>query len=216
MISGMTTTGTQAPMVNFDTTTTTSTMPVATAPTLLMTAPLLPARLPLPAVVPDHAGLRQREAGEHAHGVERDEGGGHAAEGDEQAAGRQRQEQDAVGEHQPVAPVEQLPGEEPVPGDDRAHRRERVVGGVGGQDEDGGGGRLEDDVQHPVPEDGPAQDRQDRLVLVEGGLQVLGQHGDAEEERPEDGHHGDEGPGGVLRLGSLEHRDGVARWPRPR
>ena len=35
----MTTIGTQAPMVNLDTTTTTSTMPVATAPTPLMTAP---------------------------------------------------------------------------------------------------------------------------------------------------------------------------------
>ena len=35
------------------------------------------------------------------------------------------------------------------------------VGGVGGQDEDGGGGELEDDVQHPVAEDGPAQDRED-------------------------------------------------------
>ncbi len=35
---GMSTTGTHAPMVNFETTTTTSTMPVATAPTPLMTA----------------------------------------------------------------------------------------------------------------------------------------------------------------------------------
>ena len=40
----MTTTGIQAPMVNFETTTTISTRPVVTAPTTLMTQPAPPAR----------------------------------------------------------------------------------------------------------------------------------------------------------------------------
>ena len=46
------------------------------------------------------------------------------------------EEDDAVGEHQAVAAVEELPGQEAVPGDDRRQPREVGVGGVGGEDQD--------------------------------------------------------------------------------
>ncbi len=73
-MSGITTTGIQAPSVNFETTTTTSTMPVATQPTALMTRPRCQFGSSQPQVVADHAGLAEGEAGEHADGVERDQG----------------------------------------------------------------------------------------------------------------------------------------------
>jgi hypothetical protein len=77
-----------------------------------------PTRLAPVALVHHHARLADRERREHADGVERYEGAGDAAEGDDEKRSRPAQEDDAVAEHQAVAPVAELPGQEPVTGDD--------------------------------------------------------------------------------------------------
>ena len=51
-------------------------------------------------------------------------------------AGRDREHEDAVREHEPVAPVGELAGQEAVAGDDRRQAREVGVGGVRRQDQD--------------------------------------------------------------------------------
>ncbi len=53
------------------------------------------------------------------------------------------QQQDPVGEHQPVAPVVQLPGQVAVSGQGRRQPGEAVERGVGGEDEDRRGRGLE-------------------------------------------------------------------------
>jgi hypothetical protein len=68
--------------------------------------------------------------------VQLDQRGHLGAERDHERDGRQRQEQDAVGEGQPVAAGVQLPGQIAVLGQDRAQHREAVERGVGGQHQD--------------------------------------------------------------------------------
>ncbi len=150
---GMTTSGTQAPLVNFVVATINSTMSVATDPDRVDHHVALVAALAFLLVVFDHARLRQREREEHADGVQRDERVGLAAEGDDQRAGGGGEHDDAVGEHEPVAPVGELSRQVAVVGDDRREAREVRVGGVGREGEDGGGGELQHDVEHrPAPE----------------------------------------------------------------
>ena len=77
---------------------------------------------------------REREGREDADGVQRDQGVGDAAEGDDAARGRARRgSRIAVREHQAVAPVRELAGQVAVAGDDRREAREVGVGRVGGQ-----------------------------------------------------------------------------------
>ena len=65
--------------------------------------------------------------------------------------GEQRQQDDAVGEDQPVAAVVQLARQVAVLGQDRGQQREAVEGGVGGEDEDRRGDGL-----HAVEEGRPS------------------------------------------------------------
>ena len=81
-------------------------------------------------------GLAEGEPGEHAERVQRDQRRDVALEDDDQHAGDDGEEDDAVGEHQAVAAVGELAGQEAVPGDDRRQPGEVGVGRVGGQDQD--------------------------------------------------------------------------------
>ena len=144
----MTTAGIQAPLVNFDTTTTSSTMNVAIEPTRLMTERPLPAGLSVRALEPEHAELRQGEAREHADRVERDQRRSVAVERDDQKARERGEEDDPVREHEAIASVGHLPGQEAVSGDDRRQPREVGECGVGGEDQDREGREL----QHVVHE----------------------------------------------------------------
>ena len=67
--------------------------------------------------------------------------------GDQQGDGCDRQHDDAVGEDQPVAPDGQGAGEEGVLGDEAHEEREAGEAGVGGQDQDERGRRLQAAVQ---------------------------------------------------------------------
>ena len=98
--------------------------------------------------MPDHAELGEGEAGEHADDVELDEPVEVGVEADDQRDRGRGEQQDAVGEHQPVAAVVQLPGQVAVAGQDRGQPGEAVERGVGGEDEDRRGGGLEQVEQH--------------------------------------------------------------------
>src|SRR5581483_7499258 len=97
-----------------------------------------PAPFASAAVVDDHAGLAERERGEHADGVEGDQRVGAPAEGDDEGGGGGGEDQDAVGVDEPVAALGVLAGRVPVTGDDPGQAGEVGVGGVGGQRQDGG------------------------------------------------------------------------------
>ena len=141
-------------------------------------------------MVHHHPGLRQREAGEHADGIQLDQQAGLPAERDDQHGRRARQHEDAVREDEPVAAVRQLPRHVAVAGDDRRQPGEVRVGGVRGQHEDRERGYLEDQVHRcPATEDGATHDREQRLVLRRRRRETVGQHCDAEEVGPEDQAH---------------------------
>ena len=110
--------------------TTTKTTPVKQAPNALMARARWirsrsaagdgVAQFPIP--VPDHAGLAQGEGGEHPDDVELDQPGGRSVERIDQPAGDQREQDDAVGEGQPVTAGVQLPRQVAVLREDRAEQ----------------------------------------------------------------------------------------------
>ena len=139
-------------------------MKVATAPVPLMATPDFQPGVPQPPVVHDHARLGQGEGGEDADGVERDQGAGVATEGDDEDQGAAGQHQDPVAEHQAVAPVGQLTGQEAVAGHQRGQPGEVGVGGVGGQDQDRRGEGLQGEVDEAARRRTPPAPMVDRTV----------------------------------------------------
>ena len=108
----------------------------------------LPAGLPEPQVVLRHAGLREREADEHADGVERDELGDLGAGDDDEDPGGAGQGDDAVGEHEAVAALGELAGQEAVAGLEAGQAGEVGEAGVGGQHQDEHRGGLQRVDEH--------------------------------------------------------------------
>ena len=106
-----------------------------------------------------------------------------------EAAGEQ---EDAVGEHQPVAPDGELAGQERVLGHEADQEGEAGEAGVGGQDEDQRRGRLqrveEDLAAGARPVDELADLGQDRGTSqgVGHGVAEGGQHRHAQEHRAQD------------------------------
>ena len=117
-------------------------------------------------VVLRHAGLREREADEHADGVERDEPRHRGVGDDHEDGGGAGQGDDAVREHEPVAALGELPRQEAVAGLEAGEAREVGEAGVGGQHEDQHGGGLEREAQHLADGAGAVD-----------GLADLGEHG---------------------------------------
>ena len=165
-------------------------MPVATAPTALITVFRFHAGLAQLEVVAHHARLRQRERREHADRVERDQGVG------EPPNATSSRPADAESTRMPLEntsrspAVGELAGQVAVAGDDRRQPGEVGVGGVGGQGEDGGGGELEDHVARarrrtPL---GPAARAPSRRGSGTGGAGCASSDG-AEEQRAEDERH---------------------------
>jgi hypothetical protein len=103
MNSGIATTTTHAPLVNLASRKMSVETPVAVAPRALSAARERQRAGASPPPVHDQAGLRKREADEHADGEERDQGVGVAADGDEQSSGHDGQSPDAVAEHEAVS-----------------------------------------------------------------------------------------------------------------
>ena len=99
--------------------------------------------------------------------VELDQPGDLGLERHDQHHRGDRQEDDAVGERQPVAAGVQLAGQVAVLGEDRAEHREAVERGVRGQEQDQGGDRADHVEQdRAAAEDGLAELGGDRLLHV--------------------------------------------------
>ena len=90
-----------------------------------------------------------------------------ASNGDDQHRGDGREEDDAVGEREPVAAGVQLARQEAVAGQDRAEHREAVEGGVGGEHEDepGDGGDAVE-AEREAAEDRLGELADDRVLHV--------------------------------------------------
>ena len=144
----------------------------------------LPVGLAEAPVVDDHSRLGEREPGEHADGVQRDEVGDVTAEHDDQCSGQGGEHEDPVGEDEPIAAVGELAGEEAVAGDDPGQAWKVGVGGVGRENQDGERGELEEEVHERLSsEHRSGHDREHGFATLLGyRLEVVCQHGGAEEQ----------------------------------
>ncbi len=145
---GTATTITHAPSPNLVMPKMMATTNETTPPKPLIDQPLLPAALAKAQVTLGHAGLRQRERREHADRVQRDEALDLGAGDDQQHDRGDRQGDDAVAEHEAVAALGQLAGQEAVGRLERRQPREVGEAGVGGEDEDERRRRLQRVEQH--------------------------------------------------------------------
>ena len=102
---------------------------------------------------------------EHADGVERDQPGDGGVGDHHEDGGAAGEGDDPVGEHQPVAALGELAGEEAVAGLEAGQAGEVGEAGVGGQHQDEHGGGLERE----------AEDLADRAGAVDR-LADLGEH----------------------------------------
>ena len=103
----------------------------------------------------------------------------------------------------------ELAGQVAVLGDDRRQAREAVVRGVRGEDEDRGGGELQEHERGPVAEHRQAELRDHRPVVARVRLEVVREERHAEEQRAEQHAHPHERGGRVLRLGTAERGHAV-------
>ena len=214
---GIRTSTIQAPRANLVTPTTTATTPVARAPRALIGDAPAPARLAQAPVVAHHPGLGEGEGHEDAHGVEGDQVGHAAPEDHHQPGGDGGQEDDARGEGQAVAPEGELVGQEAVAGHQAGQAGEVGEGGVRRQDQQDGGGELDQVVVGAPADQGAGHLAEHRLHLGRVGddAQLGGQEGDPQEDGGEEGGHPDQGDAGVLALRGLEGGDPVGDGLHP-
>ncbi len=100
---------------------------------------------------------------------------GVAAEDDEEQPGQASQDDDAVGEDQPVALRPELARDEAVTRQEEAQPRKVGEGGVGGQEQDEHGGRLDAVVDRARPEQVAAELRDHGLLRVRLDAEVVGE-----------------------------------------
>ena len=115
-----------------------------------------------------------------------------------------RQDDDAVGVDQPIAPTDELTREVAVARHEIGEPGKVGEGGVGGEHEDDHGDGLDEVVEEAAPEH-LARELGDHRLLVAGDDPVeVGKGGDADEERDHDDAQRDEDLLGVAHLGRLE------------
>ena len=137
-------------------------------------------------------GAGHGEAGEDPDGVHRDERGDLGVGGEQEGDRGAGEEEDAVGEHEPVAPDGELAGQEGVLGDEADEEGEAGEARVGGQDQDEGRRGLQRVEEDRARRAGAVDELADlgddrRGPGHEGdGVGERGEHRDAEEHRPED------------------------------
>ena len=167
------------------------------------------------ALVLRHAEAGHRERGEHADRVQRDQAVDVRVLDDDQRHGHDCQQDDRVGEHQPVAALEQPPGQERVAGHVAGQEREAVEAGVGAGVQDQHGGELEQIEEGLSDEPAPEHDlgllRQHGRIAgrVRGRVGPEGQPGDAGDQDAEDRALGHEHLAGVPAFRRPERADGV-------
>ncbi len=158
----------------------------------------------------DHAGLRQGKSQEYPDGEQGDQRVGIAAKDDDQSASSNRQEQDAVGKHQPIPQTGQLARQKAVGGQESCQARKAGKAGVGryGQDQHRAG--LDQHVGRPTAQQPPRQRRQDRLLRPGDHGQDLRQADAAHEQHTHQHGHDHQRPPGIPGLGRLKGRHAVA------
>jgi len=156
-----------------------------------------------------YGGLRQGEGEEDADGVERDEAVGVAVEGDEDHHGHNGQGDDAIREGQPVAHAQEVPGREGVAGKEEQQARKVVERGVGGHQQDQGGGRLQVAVERAGAERGVTELAEHGFVVRRHETLEVGKHRRADEQCDEQAGHPAQGRARVAPLDRLERRDAV-------
>jgi len=98
-----------------------------------------------------HSPLRQSERQEHPDEVQLDQGCQAGIEDEDQQRSKQSQDDDPVGESEPVPEIIELMGHKAILGKHRRQSGEALKGCVGGQDEYRGGHRLHDIEQRAPP-----------------------------------------------------------------
>ncbi len=180
---------THAPSVNLVTPKMSATRADTVAPTPLIATPRPPGLLQ-PEMPAGHAGLRKREPGEHADGVERDQPVDLGAGDDNEQRSGGGQRQDPVREHQPVAPPGELPGQEVVAGLKVGEPREVGEARVRSKDQDQHCRCLEREEQRPSQWAGAVDDLADLgqngwdFVLVGNRVHLRREEREPEEHHP--------------------------------
>jgi hypothetical protein len=167
------------------------------------------------ALVLRHAEASHRERGEHADRVQRDQVVDVGVLDDQQRDRDDGQQDDRVGEHQPVPALEQPPGQERVARHVAGQEREAVEAGIAAGVQDEHGRELEQVEEglsgEPVPEDELGLLREHGRVAgqMRGRVGPVGQPGDAGDQDAEDRALGHEHLAGVPAFRRPECADGV-------
>ena len=93
-----------------------------------------------------HAVAGHRERGEHAHREHRHQRVDRASRGDQKRHRERGQQDDGIGEHQPMTALHQRPWQEAVLGNKVSQRRKTVEAGIGTVVQDGRARRLQQEV----------------------------------------------------------------------
>jgi hypothetical protein len=175
-----------------------------------------PALLAARVVVLGHAEAGHRERGENADGVQRHQAVDVRVLDDQQRDRGDRQQDDRVGENQPVPALEQPAGQERVARDVAGQEREAVEARVAAGVEDEHGGQLHQ-VEQRLPGERVAEDHlgflgEHRRVPdhVRGGMRRVRQPADARDKHAEDDALGDQHLAGVPALRRVERPHRVA------
>ena len=136
-----------------------------------------------------HPGLRQSEADEDAHGVQRDQGIRLAAKNPNDDAGNETEGDNAVGERQSITARRQLPRHVAIVGENSGESREIGERSVRRQHQDRERAVLEHVVDRAAAEDVIGELGQNRIGRRRHDSVVAGQQAGAEKERGENGDH---------------------------
>ena len=169
----------------------------------------------------EHAEPGKRESGEHPDRVQADERIELRLEHDDEQDGDRSEDEDAIGEREPVTALGQLTREERIPGHEAGEIRKTVEARVAAGEEDhhrrglhhieerGSDPRVAEDVLHLLGHDGrAAAEIRHRMCPVRE--QRCAQH-----EEPEDPAHDQQCDASVARFGTPEAGDAVRHRLEP-
>jgi len=154
--------------------------------------------------------LGERERGEDPDSVERNQGVGASLEDHNQGGRGQSQDDDAVGEDEPISAIAELSREKTVPRHEEGEPREISKRGVGRQDQDHGGDSLDIIVGDPASKDLPGELGNHRLLLPRDDPVQGREQGHAHEERRHDHREPSQGDPGVPDFGGLEGSNSIS------
>ncbi len=163
-----------------------------------------PPLLALPEVVDDHSALRESERREDADRIERDECARLGAERQDEHHGGERENHDAVAEHQTVSQLLESAGEEVVGRDERGEAGEVRICGVRCENQDAHRRERQRVVHEAVSVELTRYLADDGLGLAGVHARMDGEPGEPEEQYDQDAGHEGQGPACVLPLRKFE------------